>query len=223
MIVLEIRGQDSTQRGFMLLETPLRWSRLCAALSGPLHPSRGHLQPSPGFLYRWPNDDAQTGKGYTRASLSAVFWLRKRGGASPLRLNRLARIFGKRLFQRKYGKRKNSESPHKHWGFMVAWVDLNHRPRPYQGSVFRFYKNLPVPRGLPNTAQVIQGYSNLWVQLWVEDFGLRWSARRLRTDEKDDDITHPAWYQNSKKPVILAYFSNSPRTGARPQSMRRTE
>ena len=23
-----------------------------------------------------------------------------------------------------------------------AWVDLNHRPRPYQGSVVRFYKNL---------------------------------------------------------------------------------
>jgi hypothetical protein len=25
---------------------------------------------------------------------------------------------------------------------MVAWLDLNHRPRPYQSSVVRFYNNL---------------------------------------------------------------------------------
>ena len=35
-----------------------------------------------------------------------------------------------------------------------AWVDLNHRPRPYQDSVVRSYKDLQVPRGLPKTAQV---------------------------------------------------------------------
>src|ERR1700752_38604 len=34
-----------------LRETALRWPRICAAVSGPLHPSRGHLQPSPGFVY----------------------------------------------------------------------------------------------------------------------------------------------------------------------------
>ncbi len=33
-----------------VLETPLRWPRICAAISGPLHPSRGHLQSSPGLL-----------------------------------------------------------------------------------------------------------------------------------------------------------------------------
>ncbi len=32
-----------------LLETPLRRPRICAPISGPLHPSRGHLQPSPGL------------------------------------------------------------------------------------------------------------------------------------------------------------------------------
>ena len=41
-----------------------------------------------------------------------------------------------------------------------AWVDLNHRPRPYQGSVVRSYKDLQVPRGLPKTAQVLQDHSN---------------------------------------------------------------
>src|SRR5271156_1613927 len=33
-----------------LLETPVRRPRACAPLSGPLHPSRGHLQPSPGLV-----------------------------------------------------------------------------------------------------------------------------------------------------------------------------
>src|SRR5215469_12207745 len=36
-----------------LLETPLRWPPICTAISRPLHPSRGHLQPSPGRLCRW--------------------------------------------------------------------------------------------------------------------------------------------------------------------------
>src|SRR5205823_3870820 len=35
-----------------VLEASLRWPRLCAALSRPLHPSRGHLQPPPGLLCR---------------------------------------------------------------------------------------------------------------------------------------------------------------------------
>jgi hypothetical protein len=30
--------------------TSLWWSRICAAISGPLHPSRGHLQSPPGLL-----------------------------------------------------------------------------------------------------------------------------------------------------------------------------
>src|SRR6266436_4822363 len=39
-----------------VLEASLRWPRICAAISRPLHPSRGHLQPSPGLLCRWPSD-----------------------------------------------------------------------------------------------------------------------------------------------------------------------
>src|SRR5438874_1950571 len=38
-----------------VLEASLRWPRLCAAISRPLHPSRGHLQPSPGLLCQWPS------------------------------------------------------------------------------------------------------------------------------------------------------------------------
>src|SRR6266480_3262567 len=38
-----------------LLETSLRWPRICAALSRPLHSSCGHLQPSPGLPHRWPS------------------------------------------------------------------------------------------------------------------------------------------------------------------------
>ena len=37
-----------------------------------------------------------------------------------------------------------------------AWVDLNHRPRPYQSSAIRFYNNLQEPRGLPKYAEVAQ-------------------------------------------------------------------
>src|SRR5258708_15640113 len=34
-----------------VLETTLRWPGICAPVSGPLHPSRGHLQPSSGLVY----------------------------------------------------------------------------------------------------------------------------------------------------------------------------
>ena len=34
-----------------LRETSLRWPPVCAPVSGPLHPSRGHLQPSSGLVY----------------------------------------------------------------------------------------------------------------------------------------------------------------------------
>ncbi len=37
-----------------LLKTSLRWSRICLAISGPLYPSRGHLQPSPSLFQGWP-------------------------------------------------------------------------------------------------------------------------------------------------------------------------
>jgi hypothetical protein len=58
-----------------------------------------------------------------------------------------------------------------------AWVDLNHRPRPYQDSVVRSYKNLQVPRGLPKTAQVLQDHSNCGL-----DCGLKISASAGQLD-----------------------------------------
>ena len=85
-------------------------------------------------------------------------------GACSLRLNRLARIFGKFLasgfFDEGTASEKSENRRINTGDLWWAWVDLNHRPRPYHGSVVRFYKNLQVPRGLPNTAQVIQGHSN---------------------------------------------------------------
>src|SRR5437667_11478920 len=38
-----------------VLETSLWGPRVCAAISRPLHSSRGSLQPSPGLLCRWPS------------------------------------------------------------------------------------------------------------------------------------------------------------------------
>src|SRR5208283_5448989 len=38
-----------------LLQTTLWWPPVCASVSGPLHPSRGHLQPSPHLVGRWPS------------------------------------------------------------------------------------------------------------------------------------------------------------------------
>ena len=63
-------------------------------------------------------------------------------------------------------------------------MDLNHRPRPYQGSVVRSYKNLQVPRGLPKTAQGRTRPLKLWVQLWVENSGFA-GQPRLRPGEDD--------------------------------------
>ncbi len=34
-----------------------------------------------------------------------------------------------------------------------AWVDLNHRPRPYQGNAVRSYKNLQARGGCPSTCK----------------------------------------------------------------------
>src|SRR5215469_2146795 len=68
-------------------------------------------------------------------------------------------------------KRRKCESPHKYCDLWWAWVDLNHRPRPYQGSVVRSYKNLQVPRGLPNTAQVIQDHSSCGFNCGLKSLG----------------------------------------------------
>src|SRR5580700_8085907 len=35
-----------------VLETPLRWPRICSPISGPLHSSRSHLQPPTGLFRR---------------------------------------------------------------------------------------------------------------------------------------------------------------------------
>ena len=46
-------GPCSEKTGWSTSKPPFRWPRICAPVSGPLHPSRGHLQPSPGLLCRW--------------------------------------------------------------------------------------------------------------------------------------------------------------------------
>src|SRR5258707_6033366 len=49
------------------------------------------------------------------------------------------------------------------WG----WVDLNHRPRPYQSSAIRFYNNLKTA-GTAKIRGSRTRHRMLWVGLWVE-------------------------------------------------------
>jgi hypothetical protein len=98
--------------------------------------------------------DAQTGKGYTRTTAvqKAVHcclwrWSSERElGRCSLRSNRLARIFGKFLASGFFDEGTASERSENHRintrDLWWAWVDLNHRPRPYQGNVVRFYNNI---------------------------------------------------------------------------------
>lgn len=101
-------------------------------------------------------------------------------GACSLRLNRLARVFGKFLASGFFDEGRASEKSEYHrintGDLWWAWVDLNHRSRPYQDSVVRSYKDLQVPRGLPKTAQ---GRIRP-LKLWVEDSGFRRSLDRRR-------------------------------------------
>src|SRR6266853_3104057 len=50
-----------------------------------------------------------------------------------------------------------------------AWVDLNHRPRPYQGSTTRFYNNLQDRGDCQNTRK---SYKASYVVGWI----VGWSA-----------------------------------------------
>jgi hypothetical protein len=63
-----------------------------------------------------------------------------------VRLDGLARIFGKFLANSFFERiPENVESPNDRINtgdLWWAWVDLNHRPRPYQGRVVRFYNNI---------------------------------------------------------------------------------
>ena len=52
---------------------------------------------------------------------------------------------------------------HSH-GKWWAWVDLNHRPRPYQGSVVRFYNNLQDRQHCQNTRK---SYKTSHVVGWI--------------------------------------------------------
>jgi len=67
-------------------------------------------------------------------------------GACSLRLNRLARIFGKFLasgfFDEGTASEKSENRRINTGDLWWAWVDLNHRPRPYQGNAVRFYNNI---------------------------------------------------------------------------------
>jgi hypothetical protein len=63
-------------------------------------------------------------------------------------------------------KSENSGPPGRTFIEWWAWVDLNHRPRPYQGSVVRFYNNLQ-DRGDCQTTRKSYKTSVLWVGLWV--------------------------------------------------------
>src|SRR5258708_29465024 len=53
-----------------------------------------------------------------------------------------------------------------------AWVDLNHRPRPYQSSVVRFYNNLQ-DRGDCQTTR--KSYKTSYVVGWI----VGWKSPRI--------------------------------------------
>ena len=73
-----------------------------------------------------------------------------------------------------------------------AWVDLNHRPRPYQGTTVRFHndlQDLQEPRGLPKYVQVAQDVANCGLDCGLEislseGFGDR--VQSLRTAQECD-------------------------------------
>jgi hypothetical protein len=62
---------------------------------------------------------------------------------------------------------------------MVAWVDLNHRPRPYQGNVVRLYNNIhdrgdcQTPRKSYKTSHSVG-----WVVGWKKSSNVLLSGRR---------------------------------------------
>ena len=87
-------------------------------------------------------------------------------GACSLRLNRLARIFGKFLASGFFDDEKSENHRINTGDLWWAWVDLNHRPRPYQGSVSRFYNNLQDRGDCQSTRKSHKTYL-LWVGLWV--------------------------------------------------------
>src|SRR5580704_751836 len=64
-------------------------------------------------------------------------------------------------------KSENSGPPGRTFIEWWAWVDLNHRPRPYQGSVVRFYNNLQ-DRGDCQTTRKSYKTSHIvgWVVGW---------------------------------------------------------
>jgi hypothetical protein len=92
-----------------------------------------------------------------------------------LRLYPLARIFGKflaksflRMNETRGGIRNNRVNTGDLWW---AWVDLNHRPRPYQGTTVRSHndlQDLQEPRGLPKYLQVVQDIANCGLDCGLE-------------------------------------------------------
>ena len=80
----------------------------------------------------------------SQTTLHCCLWSwrsQKELGACSLQLNRLARIFGKLLASGFFDEGMASEKSDNHrintGDFWWAWVDLNHRPRPYQDCDLR--------------------------------------------------------------------------------------
>jgi len=100
--------------------------------------------------------------------LLVMVWQKGKGRTPRLLPPESWQIVGKWLFQRRFVKRKSRNHRINIGDLWWAWVDLNHGPRSYQGSVVRFYNDLQEPRGLPKYLQVAQDIANCGLDCGLE-------------------------------------------------------
>src|SRR6266404_4194443 len=60
------------------------------------------------------------------------------------------------------GERQEREWPHKEWW---AWVDLNHRPRPYQGLLWCYMHSSVAMITLLTTSPTVTSWHDCWFQV----------------------------------------------------------
>src|SRR6266481_5397281 len=60
------------------------------------------------------------------------------------------------------GERQEREWPHKEWW---AWVDLNHRPRPYQGLLYCYMHSSVAMITLLTTSLMVTSWHDCWFQV----------------------------------------------------------
>jgi hypothetical protein len=57
---------------------------------------------------------------------------------------------------------KNLEGERSREKYVVAWVNLNYRPRPYPGNLVKFYSTLQVREDCQNTCKALEDMAICW-------------------------------------------------------------